>query len=527
MTAVALLASCNDFLEENPETKLSSENVYNDKNTANGVLAGAYAQLAGYNGYSYSYMHLLSTTSGLGVTIKANEVDMGIMELRPTNTRVSTIYQTMYQVIKATNDIIQGMENSGIEDADFKAHLEGEARFVRAVQYFNLVRMYGPVPLVVELPTDYADAQNPRASVEDVYTQIVQDLTLAFDLMAAPGEEVNGHPHKYAAKALLAKVYLTQAGDDETSPHWQSCYDAALDVYTNGGYNLVKPYNALFGSHNNNNAESIFEVQQAVAQGGSRLSEMTVLLGYTGMPHAVGSKSWAKCRPNKYMFDLFEEEDPRRDVTFIHSSYVNFKDKNKTYMVYPTIKGTDEAKGMKYKVGDSEYAAWKKYVDPDLVTYSNCNFVYLRFTDIVLTLAEAANELDKQTEAVGYLDQILDRARDINGNNSFEENEVMPLAVPEDIAKSDLRDRIMHERLLELTGECDEWFTLRRRGTRYLMKVIQGNNAIVNALSKLPKFVYAIDASEEHVRKNLLLPFPQDEINRNEKIAQEEQNYGY
>ena len=130
------------------------------------------------------------------------------------------------------------------------------------------------------------------------------------------------------------------------------------------------------------------------------------------------------------------------------------------------------------------------------------------------------------------MNEVLDRARDANGNGTIEKDEVYPLPF-EGNDKAAMRERIFRERLKELTGECDEWYTVRRRGAEYLKKIMEEHNAYVDEwyasqkITTLPKFVYKYQVTDETVKKNLLLPFPADEINKNEHIGQDDQNYGY
>lgn len=522
--------SCSDFLEEKSETQISKEGIYNDPNTALGVLNGCYAKLADYNYFSFNYFHVMSATSGVGTSIKANDVDMGTFNILPTNVNVGKMYIGEYEALGVANDIIDGMKSTSISDETVKNKIIGEALFIRAMTYFNLVRQFGKISLYLSPVEDYNEAQIPRSEVSEVYKVIIQDLKDAFDKLPEPGKQDIGSPNKYAAKALLAKVYITLAGNETNSQYWELAYNTAKEVYDFGKYSLVRPYSSLFGSTNKNNAESIFEIQFSSVQSGCRLTETTFPQGHSLMPDAKGSNSWGKTVPTRSMFDMFDPADPRREATFCHTSYVNIKDK-KTYMLYPTTRKADGTlpKGMKVKIGTSEYPAWKKYVDPTLVTYSNCNFVYMRYADLLLLLAESANELNgKTSEAVGYLNEVLDRARDVNGDSKIDPiAEIYPQEVDLAITKEELRTKILKERLFELSGEADEWYTIRRRGADFLKNIVKAHNKNLEKLSELPKYVYRLSDSENDIKKNLLLPFPSEEINRNEKISQDDQNYGY
>lgn len=527
---------CDDFLVETPKTSIEKEGVYNSLSSAKAALAGCYASMAGYNYTGFNYFHVLNVTSGMGVSIKANDVNLTTMNILPTNVNMTNAYNGMYETIRVANDIIDGMAESKITNEAEKNRITGEACFMRGLTYFNLVRMFGKVSLVTKPVTNYAEAQVPRAEVSKVYEQIISDLEAAYGMLPLPADKLEGHPHKYAAQALLAKVYLTMAGNDETSEYWQKAYDAALDVYQNGQYKLVHPYEKLFGSLNKNNEESIFEIQFSASVNSGRTTETTFPVGHELMSNiATQGKSWGKTRPTQLAFHQFEEGDPRREASFVYGQYTNIFEANaskKTVLLFPTTKKDGTKNKMTYKQGDSEYAAWKKYYDPMMTaTASNANFVFYRYADLLLVLAEAANEIGS-ADAATYLNEVLDRARDADGNGTIEENEVYPLPF-EGSDKVAMRERIFRERLKELTGECDEWYTVRRRGAEYLKKIMEEHNAYVDEwyasqkITALPKFVYKYQVTDETVKKNLLFPFPADEINKNEYIGQEDQNYGY
>ncbi len=534
-TMIAFIG-CDDFLVETPKTSIEKEGVYNSLSSAKAALAGCYASMAGYNYTGFNYFHVLNVTSGMGVSIKANDVNLTTMNILPTDVNMTNTYNGMYETIRVANDIIDGMAESKITNESEKHRITGEAYFMRGLTYFNLVRMFGKVSLVTKPVENYAEAQVPRTEVPKVYEQIISDLDAAYNMLPLPVDKVEGHPHKYAAQALLAKVYLTMAENDENSKYWQKAYDTALDVYKNGQYKLVRPYEKLFGSPNKNNEESIFEIQFSASVNSGRTTETTFPVGHELMSNiATQGKSWGKTRPTQLAFHQFDEGDPRREASFVYGQYTNIFEANankKTVLLYPTTKKDGTKNKMTYKQGDSEYAAWKKYYDPMMTaTASNTNFVFYRYADLLLVLAEAANEIGS-ADAATYLNEVLDRARDANGNGTIEENEVYPLPFVGN-GKEVMRERIFRERLKELTGECDEWYTVRRRGAEYLKKVMEEHNAYVDEwyasqnIASLPKFVYKYKVSDETVKKNLLFPFPADEINKNEYIGQEDQNYGY
>lgn len=528
---VLSVISCADFLEEKPTTQIDKQDVYNNATTALGALNGCYASMASYNAYSYRYYHVLTITSGLGVSIKTNDLMLSQMDIPANDVNVETLYDALYATIGVANDILDGMRSSTIEDQKIVGRIVGEASFIRAVNYFNLVRLFGKLPLHTTPVSNLAESHKPRLEKQAIYQQIIADLHVAGQQLPSLEEQVVGRPHRYAAQALLAKVYLSMAGNDESSDYWQKSYEAAKEVYAAEAYRLEPLFSDVFGANHKNNTESIFEIQFAVLQGGSRLTEMTFPLGHPALPNSVGGNSWGKTRPTKSAFDLFSEEDPRRDITFAHSQYKNIlelNDKKQNILLYPSKRGG----GLAYKRGDSEYAAYIKFVDPAFATVSNCNFVYYRYADLLLVLAEAANEIDLKQEAAEYLNQVIYRARDANGDGAIDPaTEQYPQDVDSsEETKESLRKLIMKERLLELAGEADAWYSLRRRGVDYLKEILEEHNRRLEELhpsGKLPSLVYAISTGDQDIRRNLLLPFPANEIGRNSSISLDDQNYGY
>lgn len=537
------LSSCDDFLVETPQTSVDKEGVYNSLSSAKAALAGCYASMSGYNYIGFNYFHVLNASSGMGVSIKANDVNLTTMNILPSDVNMTNAYNGMYETIRGVNDVIEGMAESTITVEAEKNRIWGEAYFMRALTYFNLVRLFGKVSLVTKPVNSYAEAQVPRTDVAKVYEQIIFDLEQAYAKLPEPANKVDGRPHKYAAQAVLAKVYLTMAGNEEGSEYWQKAYDAAYDVYKNGKYELVRPYAKLFGSPNKNNKEAIFEIQFAANVNSGRMTETTFPVGHELMSNiTTEGKSWGKTRPTQKAFSQFDEADPRRGASFVYGRYANIFETGakRNILLYPTTKkagtsGTGADK-LVYKQGDSEYAAWKKYYDPAMTaSATNANFVYYRYADLLLVLAEAANEIGS-ADAASYLNAVLDRARDADGNGTIDPvTEIYPLAVTseEETDKALFRERVFRERLKELTGECDEWYTVRRRGAEYLKMIMTEHNNFVDKwyndqkINELPKYVYKYETSDANVTKNLLLPFPTDEINRNENIGQEDQNPGY
>ncbi len=535
--------SCSDFLDETPLTSLDRESVYSNYDTAESVLVGCYSKMA--SAYTYTYLHTVESASAMAVSIKSTDEALSSLKVLSSNTNVANLYTGQYNVIGGVNDLIDGVSNSLSLSDTQKESLLGEAYFIRAMHYFNLVRLFGGVPLVVEL-IDMNTLHSPRATTDEVYDQIDKDLKLAFEYLPEEAPSTS-RLSRYAAKALLAKSYVARAGklaaDDPTlsETYYQLAYEAALEVKNSSPYSLVADYTKLFGSQNNNNVESIVEIQYSIAAGGTRIIEHTALEGDPAMPNANSENTYGKLLPTKWAYSRIDDRDPRKLTIFRDSIYTNiFEDEDsskRNVLLYPvTVKGsTVDGVSGSYTSGTSEYAAWTKYLDPDFTTTGGTNFVYLRYADLLLTLAEAANEVYQTDEALAALEEVRFRARDINGNGLEDEDEIYPVKITER-DRDLLRDIITEERLTEFTGECDAFYTLRRRDRGYLEENISNHNILVklrydeNEASASPstiKYVYYYPISSVEIERAMLLPIPADEINRNSAMTSADQNPGY
>ena len=525
--------SCDDFLVQNPTTQLDQVSAYSDGESANAVLNGLYSTLGNYDYFAYRYMHVLSVTSGAWTSTRANEIPLTSMQIQTNEVHVEKMYAAYYNTIGVANDILKNLPPSTV-DKSTKDVIMGEAYFIRAMTYFNMVRQFGKVPLVVKPIEKFDSAHIARTDTTLVYKQIISDLDSAFTLL--PITNNAGRPKKMAAPALKAKVYLTMAGNDPVSPYWQMAYDAALTAYNSKVYSMLRPFSAVFDIKNKNNAESIFEIQFGAAVNSLKLTNITLPLGTTLTPNSTGGTQWGKTRPNKEVYDLFAltyPGDPRIDATFLHTSYtkMDLVVKSKTLLVniYPSTATTGTNGTLKANADDKEYPFIKKYLDPAITTEaSSSNFIYYRYADLLLVLAEAANEINKTDEAIGYVNELLARARDKDGDFVADTDELSPAAWPLGLTKDEVRTKIMTERQIELCGEADEWYTFRRRGATYLKTIVDRHNAHPHVNKPTPaKYVYKYAATDNDILRSLKLPFPPAEINRNEAIQDNEQNFGY
>jgi starch-binding outer membrane protein, SusD/RagB family len=519
LSIVSIVLSCKKAITENPQGFLNDKSLFNTAPGANAALLGVYERISTYYYLGNQLPQCLSFASGAfwaSVILSQNEAKQQAL---PTDDMVRRPWLEMYSGVNAVNGLIDGMLESTLT-GKAKDNVLGEAYFLRAVYYFNAVRIWGAVPLRLHQATDQ-DVNFARTPADQVYEQVISDLQQAKALMPEPTAQVKGRPNKYAAYSLLAKVYLTLAGNDQASPYWQKAYDEAIQVYNSNAYKLVRPFKDLWDVNKENSVESIFEIQYS-SSGGSGANGLTQSWMPTNSSYILGAGSpLARVRLQKMTFDdhinTYGYGDPRVNASYIHTSY-NSKPSSTgvvtTTALYPNPAAT-AANGYPYLL---------KYNDPSWVANgSNTNLIYLRYADVLLMLAEIENELHGPAGAYKYINEVMNRARDANGNGTIEATEIAP-ADWSGMSQATFRSRIMLERRIELVGEVHEFYDTRRRGEAYLLSYYQQHNAHPK-FNAANDFLFPTDAAS--VKRNMLLPIPAEEFNYNRLLTPADQNFGY
>ncbi len=504
--SISLVACEGGFLAEKPYSFVTSDAIYNSATGLDAAINGTYAQLTEFAGFGAGYPSLINIGSGGFWTNQGPAQDLNTLTYGGSNVWLSnnSPWDAFYSAINSANIIIE-LAAKGTADETSKTKAIGEAHFIRGMLYFNLVRMFGGVPLRT-LPVSAADTDLPRSSREDVYSLIIEDLEKAKNMMPEVGANIKGRPHRLAASALLGKVYLTLAGDDASSANWQKAKDELQLVIQSNAYKLESSYAAVFDINNENNAESIIEFQYSISGGPN--SQMTNYYSpaRSNFTPAAQNGPFGRNRVNKDIFDKHVAtypDDPRINETFIHTS---FGRGNTTVKVYPD------------NLNNEGFPYIKKYIDPAFLSNTtNRNFIYLRYADVLLMMAECENEINGPENAYAYVNQVLKRARDIKGDGSE------MATVPADwsgLTKAQFRDRIMLERRFELLGECHLYYDVRRRGLQKFINFLKEHNSHIK-LNLQFDVIYPLNP------RLMLMPIPDKEINANSKINPEDQNPGY
>lgn len=491
------------FLEEDPYSFYDAATVYQSEAGARSALIGLYAVVADYDYFGAAYPCLTSQASGAFWSAHAASRDLTNMNITSTTYWVYQVFDQSFTIINRANDIIAHLPNDNISTA-VSNNILGQAYWIRAMVYFNLVRIYGGVPLRT-VPISEKDLYLPRSSAGDVYNLVVADLKKAWELLPEPAAQQTGYPHRYAANALLGKVYVTLAGNDPSSTYWAQARDILKTVVDAEGtaYSLVPQYGDLWNVTKENSKESVFEIQFQANINNGQLTNIFMPKSIDTQPFAVSPSPFAWVRVNKEIYDRHVAQypgDPRLSAIFIN----NYRMLNgNTQTVYPN---NTAANGFPYI---------RKYSDPNFISNrSDRNLIYMRYADVLLLLAEAENEVSGPDNAYQYVNKVLGRAR----------NSATPAAtVPQNFSgmtKDQFRDRIMKERYYELLGEFQEFFDVRRRGESYFLNYLTQHNTF-NKLNLAYDFIYPVDA------KLMLMPLPFNEINNNPEISEADQNPGY
>ncbi|NRB62976.1 MAG: RagB/SusD family nutrient uptake outer membrane protein [Saprospiraceae bacterium] len=486
-------------LEEEPPF-LSNANVYADASNATAALIGIYESFAEYNFYGNAYMRVVNRNSGFFITSQGgqnnqNPNNTSICSLKPLagDININNMWKAHYKTISRANDAIQGVGDPG--DDEVLQEVVGHAYFVRAYAYFNLVRLFGDVPLRLE-PATSDNIHMPKTDAKTIYDQVIDDAIQATQYMN--GSMGSGFPKVYAANMLLAKIYMhlaTAPADIQNAgqDYWQLAYEQAVQVY--GQYELVADFTQLWNDSGENTAESIFEIQFSEQLPSTLYREWTAP-GYTF------HQSWGLSRINAEVVDRHMAaypDDPRIAATFL-SAYTGARNGwNLTH--YPEPNRQDRNAVPQWgQAFPYNFKACVKDVSPTNTSWFNDrNWVVYRYGDLLLMLAEISNELQNGQE-LDYVTELLARvgqspqAAYSNGQEAF-------------------REAIMAEYTFELMSEGHDWYNNRRRGYNWFRTyTIDPHN---NYDKFTPKYDVTFETAEETV---MFLPFPADEINTNEAI---------
>lgn len=486
MIACLGATSCEDFLEKTPYDRVNPQSDITD-DVAIAMANACYVPLRSSNLYNQRIwtLDIVAGNSNVG----AGGGDDGIETIQaanfttlPDNAMALYMWRSPWIGIAQCNNLLAALaaENSCSEEIATRS--EGEALFLRAHYYYLLARLYGGVPLRLEPYDPDTSSAIARASLEDTYAQIIRDCERAATLLPEKADydaHEKGRACRDAAMYMLADIYLTLA--PQNSQYYQKVVDICNEI-TAMGYNLDTPYADNFNNPVRNGAESIFEVQYS----GSTESDfwgntpyaswLSTFMGPRGSNMVAGSWGWNQ--PTQEFMNAYEEGDARKPITVFYD-------------------GCPDWEGMPYRSSYSNtgYNVRKFLVSKEISPETNtspANFVVYRYAGVLLMQAEALNELGMSASAAAPLNDVRRRAC---------------LPAVGTLSKDAMREKIIHERRMELAFEGHRWFDIIR---------INGGQYAVDFLKSIGK--------TNVTKERLLFPIPQTEMDANPLMTQ---NPGY
>jgi hypothetical protein len=490
-------AGCKDYLVEDNRSSIPQAAYFTSASQAQAAVNGLYDRLRIYNGdtgYGESIWVGLDLLAGHATSLGQSQFNNQFINqtIDPANPYFSNVWNNSYNGIGSANLAITRIPDINMDETQKKSLL-GQAYFMRAFLYYNLVRLYGDVPLLTT-PIDgtSADLYPTRSPQADVYKLIISDLQTA-ETSGLPDVDRTGRISLGAVKSLLASVYLTTAG----YPLQIKANYKAAEVIDAGNYplfvtktvktaaNPIQSDSATYiNLHNNaskNQGELILQAQYTFGIASNAISPLII-------PYFVGisnySDEFGAVIPTNEFFNSYEPGDLRtKERQFYFSSYPSISDPTKT---------VDFKSHALYKFFHVESARGNGSSDE--------NWTILRMPEVMLIYAEAINEVGgPTTKAYDQINAIRSRAM---------------LPALKNLSQSAFREAVWKERYHELAYEAKEYFDIQR--TRQAYDVV--NNKFVNAVG------FKSEVGVPFQEKYLLWGIPSAEIGRNNKLTQ---NPGY
>jgi hypothetical protein len=482
LVTALLLTGCKSVLETQPPDSVNTENFFADEKDAIAAINGAYQPLQWPKLYNMRMWttDIIAGNSVVGAGGGADGIEtknLADFVASSSNPGVLDLWRGPWPGILRANVVLAKVPGMNISE-QLKNRILGEAHFLRALYYFNLVRFFGDVPKITEPQNPGDDIRPARASDAEIYSAvIIPDLEAAIVLLppksSYAGSDI-GRASTGSAAGLLAEVALTLG-------QWQRVVDLC-DMVESLGYELNDDYALNFDPSHENGQESLFEVQYHGKtsydfwSNENQAAWHSTFMGPRNSGMVAGGWGWNQ--PTQEFVDAYEADDLRKNVTILYD-------------------GSPAFDGQAYDPGYSTTGHnVRKFLVPQSVAgsydESPLNFPVLRFAEVLLMKAEALNELSRTTEAEAPLNQVRRRAG---------------LGDLQNLSQAEFKEAVLHERRMELAFEGKRWFDL--------IRVDDGQYGLdfLNSIGKV-----------NATKNRLLLPIPQLEIDANPNLTQ---NPGY
>lgn len=414
-----LSAGCSDFLEERPRGSITDVNFFQNGGDALNAVNGAYQSLhSQHYPQNRNYLSLIEFSTPQVVGRGAPNSPWGCWDMfdcEASNIAGQTTWAAMYDAINDANAVVDNVPNVANMDPGLRSRIVAEARFLRSLHYFNLVRLWGGVPLRKSATNSLKDLEAPRAPANEVYDFIIQDLAEAQKSLplAYPASEF-GRATRGAAQTLLAKVYLQRAIAGKTNPfgdalYWPTVQPGDLDnaiaelrkVIQSNQYRLVDSYGDLWREETEQNSEVIFSVQNINYRGLGAHSPVWFAPRQSGFAQ---QGPWNDANAELPFYQSYAPGDKRKPVTWL-TEFVDPRGNLRKFDENNILGDTYPNEGPSL----DKYIAHRRDVGD--VHASPKDLVLLRYADVLLMLAEALHEKSPgSAEALALVNQVRARA---------------------------------------------------------------------------------------------------------------------
>lgn len=387
--------SCDGILDKTPRGELTSDSFFQNSDHAIQATNATYAKMRDWNIHVFAFLGLTDiisddATKGSTPTDAAFLLDLQNLTHDAGHQSVAEWWEGNFQGIYRANLAINEIPDIDM-DEELRNRLVAENRFLRAYFYFNMVRGFGGVPKITE-PLTPDEFEQKRASEEEIYDLIIEDLVFAIDYLPYKSQYSSdelGRATRGAADGMLARVYLFLSDYENAQNH-------AENVIDSGEYELLEDYSTIFTDEGENSSESLFEIQNTARDDGEGGSQYSQVQGVRGTPNL----GWGFNNPSTDLKETYEPGDPRQHATIL-------------YVWQELPDGSGRAVEDNVNMIDERYnqKAFAPLDRPGTIDDGPVNIRRIRYSDVKLMAAEAAFQNGSENTARNYLNSVRERAR--------------------------------------------------------------------------------------------------------------------
>lgn len=513
LVIIGFMTNCSD-LEEETFTFFSPNNFYTNAEDLNNSVTGVYDGFQGFFNDNQGYNMILEVVTKYYspgyVGGKSDNTDYNVWR-NPNNDELTVnIWGSCYSIINKVNVVLERGADIKMDQA-LKERRFAEARFIRAICYYYLVRVYGGCAIPEGMTKGLEGLEIPRKSVDETYDYIIADLEYCISKLpvkSAYGDADKWRATKGAAQGLLGEVYLTRGSMTGRSDYFTKSKQYSGEVIQSGEYRLEPDFKDLWywwNTKNKNGTESVFSVQYGAYAGETNSRHQ--MWGFTFTDQSTGQAMWRRTLPSIEHYLSYSDNDARKKGTFITKAYkttdgktikdsIEFVAKDKGFM--PGSKGWTAP-------GPGNVKHYDRSPESSSLGFARANEYLMRYADVLLNYAESENELNGPTaNAYEKVNMVRNRAKlpDLKAG----------------LSKQAFSDSLYKERGWEFVGEVQLYFdALRTDRLGYDVKVHVENGIAQGIYGYIPPIKF-------YPKKDFLWKIPRYDMDSNPALEQNPDN---